>query len=857
MAAMIAVAMLPSMAVAQDFADEGIYSQPLTEEELTQEGTETELQLNRYNPIFENSVYLSVMGVNGDNIWSGFIANIGLVTVYDLLTEVLSGSNTTYDITPEKINSINGIGPGTTGGTKPAWFFAINQDLAKESIGTARVKRGDILRVFYVKNADTAKLGYVEPVGVAGDYFGKSIFEEKNSSYMYANVGDSFWLSLFGKSLNFNDLSVEKQESPQAKFMSPSGENEVDLVLDSEGFDEINGFGLPYKLSTTGLNGGLIKMTKPSSSYEFIPGYIKVLERPETLGDSNFFDLYFNWMSEARYKLIEENFLENETENFFYEAMNSSDYLYKNAWVAMAHRDLYNNDVKLGTLNFKNLKGEYLNMVWQEDPLNGFAPYQTSYSLGNTLDNMILNYSCLGDQLTVVVTVPQGVTYDAATGSIGNLQGKTGEITIEVQNNETNRYNTYTVSFDNAVLAQPKFVAYLPGYGQFTNERPNQGYWGDAYVAGNIGRKNMINNMVQTGVSLGSFGGFAVFDFGDEGISNSPSNKYGVDFIVYGNAFNGNAEPGGVQVSADGNNWYNIAGSRHYRDDTIWNYTVEHKNPTPDDDNITAVYDGNAYTDIYTYFDKKQARPNFPIEAGTGEIRYNSWHEHSWYPLYGNYFVPRNSGETPLANLELTNSFATYTPKSVENPSELKLKGTKINFTSMSAADYTFGYCDVHSNGNTPGMVTNPYAATASTMGGDGIDISWAVDANGNPVNLEQIRYVRIYTGVMKDNPPFGETSTEVCGIYKVSETGSGAAVADLEIEDGLGNSVAISNMGIRIVNAGRYNLNSASEFVYINGERITEADSGYEFELQPGQIVQIIAQNGTESPYVTVIRCN
>lgn len=73
-------------------------------------------------------------------------------------------------------------------------------------------------------------------------------------------------------------------------------------------------------------------------------------------------------------------------------------------------------------------------------------------------------------------------------------------------------------------------------------------------------------------------------------------------------------------------------------------------------------------------------------------------------------------------------------------------------------------------------LSTNPYAAAPSTdagAGGDGFDLAWAVDANGNPVQLSSVRYVRVYSAVLFSAGVFGETSAEVCGLYVANGDGS------------------------------------------------------------------------------------
>ena len=85
---------------------------------------------------------------------------------------------------------------------------------------------------------------------------------------------------------------------------------------------------------------------------------------------------------------------------------------------------------------------------------------------------------------------------------------------------------------------------------------------------------------------------------------------------------------------------------------------------------------------------------------------------------------------------------------------------------------YQWGYADVRVNGSQYGtIVNNPYADAPSAVGGgDGFDLSWAVKADGTPIALSSVRYVRVYSAVLFSAGVFGETSSEVCGLYVANE---------------------------------------------------------------------------------------
>lgn len=414
--------------------------------------------------------------------------------------------------------------------------------------------------------------------------------------------------------------------------------------------------------------------------------------------------------------------------------------------------------------------------------------------------------------------------------------------------------------------------AYLPAAGQFVNEGMDSGGWGDVYTStGGLKHNNTV------GVSLGFFGGYYVYDFGSN-ITNSDTNPYGADFIVYGNAFWGNSEPGCIQVAQDdgrGNpgTWYNIASSLYYSSSTTKNASVTYTNPTPGDDSSSTA----------------STLANVPY-TGTvsGTITTNSYHNHSWFPLKRNYFAPRtiNSAACPAMNrLSSLPSFGSYTAGSGSTGAALTLNGVLLsNVSTSNTAGMFYGLCDVHPNSTLGGTAAyNPYAVSGqasstwssfvssggvggtAASGGDPIDISWAVDSSGNPVYLNSIRYVRIYTGAAQMNGVFGEISTEVCGVAACTGTGSGASSATTTIQAGCNlrhlNTVTTTNMGTASVPLGGYStaavkVTSDADHIYINGSSVTSG-SNVSYTLTSGvtQYVQVITQKGNESPYITLLK--
>ena len=491
-------------------------------------------------------------------------------------------------------------------------------------------------------------------------------------------------------------------------------------------------------------------------------------------------------------------------------------------------------------------------------------------------------------------------TQDAKYGyGVVELYGDLTEITIK--RSGYSGQCMINVPTPTAQRAGTGLVAFLPAAGQFVNEGANSSGWGGAFTKKNANTlKGIVEGYVSTGVSLGSFGGYVVMDFGEPakdatgkvtgGIFNDAANAYGVDFTLYGNAMGTWAEPGCVQVSQDGSTWYTLAGSLHYQTPTyavaadetvkdedgnvlpgyktvtvsksgaIWNYSVTYENPVPDDDSLATGESGTTGKNVvYSYTGLS--------ENGKGRVLFNNWHRHNYFPLLNNYFVGVNQHAaldgivntiSPLA----LGDYASYTPKASSTVgAKLTMSGVRLMPASNSTAPDTFlfGYVDCHPNGTLSTVQVNPYTTGRTSndnSNGDPMDLSWAVDENGTPVELDSVRYVRVYTGVMQMNGMMGESSTEVLGSHRATLKGTGkGAVPTIAVN---GTNVVLSdgdhaNTCDYTVSGDQATISvSGGTYVYING--VASTSTTVDVSDGEAHLVQVISQTGTASPYIVVL---
>ncbi len=439
-----------------------------------------------------------------------------------------------------------------------------------------------------------------------------------------------------------------------------------------------------------------------------------------------------------------------------------------------------------------------------------------------------------------------------------NLAAGQSTYTLEITTSDN---DVVTLTFSQPIaygstggVAPNAVVSYLP-IGQFATGTG----WGSS--AGKLVSNGTSTGYSSTGVSLGALGGYIEFYFA-YGIENDVRNPYGVDFVVYGNAFNGNPEAGAVQVSEDGTEWYELAGSLYYE-------------KTATGTTSTATWH-NGYTgtlrnaDVtYTYGDSNNdGNDDIGASLTNGTVTLNAapfttattwWPNSSVYPM----------GGQPHTDNNVSVSFGS---------TSLAFGGVTAVQDSDDTAFYSFGYADVTPNGTISnyGDATNPYTAyTSSKVGGDGFDLEWAVEIDtGTPVNVSGMvfHYVRVYSAVL-DNWQFGETSTEVCGVfsaYRTSEengaiSGVGYTNAPTIYVDGTGLSLAdyVSFGMASYTTEGNVTIYDATGLVSgaisasgASGTNIYVNNDANSHTVVSGEhTVRVIAQSGNAAPSISLIK--
>ena len=441
-----------------------------------------------------------------------------------------------------------------------------------------------------------------------------------------------------------------------------------------------------------------------------------------------------------------------------------------------------------------------------------FDPEAFSYKLSIPTDS--------AEYPTLTFTIGEGCTVKLGTKAL--TADENGNYTVKLTASEQKINVTlngltqpYAFSASKRVAnGADKLVDYLCINSQYTNI--SYGFAGEGTLGGTL-------------KSLGNFGGYATYYF-EDGLTDDPANKYGVDFYIDGNAFKdtstgtglGSMEPGQVWVSEDGNTWYALAGSQHYTN-AIWDYTVTY----------TKNGSGTHWSDNYGNSDTSVPNRTF-----------------SW-PLTSVYFL----------NEALKDS-DTITLSGILIPSVRGMVGPDDFSTYSSGAK--FGYVDVMQNGT-----NNPYGYNDDyTNASSGFDLAWAVDGNGNPVDVsgKSFHYVKVVTASNIVAGAANEKSTEVLKVYRA--TSAGASVGQTPAPTAItfsGNGITYSitpEEGKQIyelvlpMNAPTIQVEGGAQNIYVNDQRIASDTASKAIAItKDNTLVRVIVQSGDMEPTIYLLK--
>lgn len=350
--------------------------------------------------------------------------------------------------------------------------------------------------------------------------------------------------------------------------------------------------------------------------------------------------------------------------------------------------------------------------------LTGEETYEMQWSIGD---------SVISSQKELEFIALNPGQYSITLQATNSEQKKsTLDFTVTVKQEEKN-YSPYITSIPE----------YKPAPGQFVNELPKYEE-GDTQKAINQKVLEAIGYNTRGMITLGGYGGYVICGF-DHTIVNVPG-QY--DLKILGNAFHANAnpnpeapeeggscEPGIVMVAydrnkngiADDDEWYELAGSEYTKETTLKNYQITYYRPDEYHEPVEAPKDEQSWNTDAEYIAWQDNRNT------QGFMPKNIYHRQDYYPKW-------------LEEDEL--SF-----KGTLLPNNAKDESGEGKYWVLYA--YPWGYAD---NGLNVDETSN-------------FNIEWAVDAEGNPVHLPGIDFVKIYTGVNQYCGWLGETSTEVMGI--------------------------------------------------------------------------------------------
>jgi len=292
------------------------------------------------------------------------------------------------------------------------------------------------------------------------------------------------------------------------------------------------------------------------------------------------------------------------------------------------------------------------------------------------------------------------------------------EITEELEDH-------YRAKTEASAAGQTVVFEYTPAPGQFINETKTGGFTGNEttpQAAIGYAIERMREDLF---VSLGGFGGYIVVGF-----DHSIDNTGGYDFGIKGNSFKGSSEPGIVWVMQDENGnglpddtWYELRGSETGKETTVRNYAVTYYRPSEPQQPVK-----------WTDSEGNSGEVDYLKAFHTQDYYYPAWITTDSYTLTGTCVEARNYDQSG-------------------------------NGTYWVQAEYDWGYTDNFSEIDRLTDESNPNA----TVNANYFKISNAIDAEGNPIELKYIDFIKVQTACNTKSGWLGENSTEVFGFFDYS----------------------------------------------------------------------------------------
>ena len=746
-------------------------------------------------------------------------------TVYSAIAAAASANSsiTSISMTANGISSFNGLAPNETESDTDTILYTVDDKLGYTAVGYVPVSAGSVITVFYAQDYTSTLFASIVPDGAA-----------TSGNAIAADANDTVYYRVATTTVDFSDVNTTIHST--------------------------------VKTQAIGSGTTAVTDTVAVTDYTVIPAY-----KPVVASSSSILSSWKSATLAAYGALTTAQQGQITSGKYAAASANNATMTQVNALAYEVAPFTRENSKDLKSLSFS--QGGSNMRIWQTSTGIGyFDPAVTAYELETATGSVTISAAALSSGATVSYSGSSGMSI-SSSGVISFSATGTYTLTVTVTNSGT---KSYTVSITYAAAATSGVPSDVCGYlpvGQFA--RGNG--WGALFTNGTntSGTKKFLSGYVSTGVSLGLLGGYVQFDLGtNKYITDTATHPYGVDFIVYGNPFSGNPEAGAVMVSEDGKIWYNLAGSLHYDSNTVQHTDISYMKL----DAATTI-GGQSFAKGIHYSTNYQPTDSTDADTVNAAIAAATWTSFvtgtAWWPEYTDESYGSVWGENDGHLGNHTDSYTTgdvYWNRSgaaevityrgvtrVKDDAEMGLSGA--NATNH----YRFGYADVRQAGSNYGTAVNPYdTLPAAAAGGDGFDLAWAVDDDGKPVNMtgKHIRFIRVYSAVLYNAGIFGETSAEVCGLYVATGTGTTTITAPTSISVSASSenpsTKSSTNNGyqsVRLAGASTayITVNTTSSNIFVNGEAVTSGNVVSVALTQTITPVQIITQNGTESPYITV----